>query len=84
MFEGQISHLERHDEQPPTDCYRVISRILIGLVLFVPYAILFAVSGIISFAFAFLGFSSLTQSFNPIIRTTSILELKEEIAGFKN
>lgn len=80
MLEGQISHLERHDERPPTDCYRVVSRILIGLLLFVPYCVLFAVSGIISFVFAFLGFSSLTQLFNPIIWTTSIFELLEVIA----
>lgn len=80
MLEGQISHLERHDERPPTDFYRVVSRILIGLVLFVPYCVLFTVSGIISFVFAFLGFSSLTQLFNPIIWTTSIFELLEVIA----
>ena len=80
MLEGRISHLERHDERPPTDFYRVVSRILIGLFLFVPYGVLFAISGIISFAFAFLGFLSLAQLFNPIILTTSMLELLEVIA----
>lgn len=79
MLEGRISHLECHDERPPIDFYRMVSRILIGLVLFVPYGVLFAVSGIISFAFAFLDFSSLSQLFNPIIWTTSILELLEVI-----
>ena len=41
---------------------------------------LFIVTGVISFSFAFVGFSSLTQLFNPFIWTTSFFEFLEVLA----
>lgn len=80
ILDGRISHLERYDEAVPNDFYRVMSRILIGLLILIPYIALFVVSGIISFAFGFLGFSSLSQMFNPIIWSTTVFELLEVLA----
>lgn len=80
ILDGRISHLERYDETVPNDFYRVMSRILIGLLILAPYVVLFVVSGIISFAFGFLGFSSLSQMFNPIIWSTTVFELLEVLA----
>lgn len=80
ILDGRISHLERYDETVPNDFYRVMSRILIGLLILAPYVALFVVSGIISFAFGFLGFSSLSQMFNPIIWSTTVFELLEVLA----
>jgi len=80
ILDGRINHLERYDETVPNDFYRVMSRILIGLLILVPYVVLFVVSGIISFAFGFLGFSSLFQMFNPIIWSTTVFELLEVLA----
>jgi len=76
---GRISHLERHDEAPPVNVYGVLARILIILLVLVPYGILFVFSAVLAFAFAFLGFPSLSQLFNPIIWTTSMFELLEVI-----
>lgn len=80
VLDGRISHLERYDETVPNDFYRVMSRILIGLLILAPYVALFVVSGIISFAFGFLGFSSLSQMFNPIIWSITVFELLEVLA----
>ena len=79
ILEGRISHLERYDERPGTDVYKVIASILIGLLIIIPFGALFIASGILSFSFAFLGFSSLSQLFNPIIWMTSSFELLEVI-----
>ena len=76
---GRISHVERTDEKPRTDIYKVMSSILIGIMIFIPYTILFVVLGLLSFAFAFLGFSGLSQLFNPLVWTTSLFELMEVI-----
>ena len=76
---GKISHIERHDERPRTDVYRVLARILISILVFIPYAVFFVVFGLLSFAFAFLGFSGLSQLLNPLIWTTSLFEFLEVI-----
>ena len=57
--------------------YKVVAGILIGLPVIIPFGALFIASGILSFSFAFLGFSSLSQLFNPIIWMTSSFELLE-------
>ena len=74
---GRISHVERHDERLRADVYKVMASILIGILVLIPYGTLFLISGMLSFVFAFLGFSSLSQLFNPIIWTTSSFELLE-------
>ncbi len=76
-LDGRISHVERHDERPRTDVYKVMASILIGILVLIPYGTLFLISGMLSFVFALLGFSSLSQLFNPIIWTTSCFELLE-------
>ena len=57
--------------------YGILARIMIGFLVFIPYATLFILSGILSFLFAVIGFASLSQLFNPIIWTTSLFELLE-------
>ena len=76
-LDGRISHVERQDERPRTDVYKVMASILIGILVLIPYVMLFLISGMLSFVFAFIGFSSLSQLFNPIIWTTSSFELLE-------
>ncbi len=76
-IEGRLSHLDRYDERPRTDAFKVMSGILIGIPVCIPFAILFLTLGIFSFAFAFIGFSSLSQLLNPVVWLTSSFELLE-------
>jgi len=77
QLSGRISHLERHDEAPSLNVYGIVSRFLIGFLILIPYAVLFIGTGILSLAFAIIGFAALSQLFNPIIWTTSLFELIE-------
>ena len=77
ILEGRISHLERYDEKPPLDAFNIASKIMIGILIAVPFIFLFVCSGIISLVFAVTGFHALSQLFNPIIWTTAIAELLE-------
>ena len=74
---GRITHLERYDERPPGDIYRTLSRLMIGILIAIPYAFFFIALGILSFFFGLLGFRSLSQLFNPIIWTSSIFRIME-------
>ncbi len=78
-LEGRITHLERHDEKPAANFFSIASKILIGILIIVPYLAFFMVSAILSLSFAILGYPSISQLFNPIIWTTTIMELLEVI-----
>ena len=78
-LEGRITHIERHDEKPAPNFFSVVSKILIGILIIVPYLAIFMVSAILSLSFAILGYPSISQLFNPIIWTTTIMELMEVI-----
>ena len=77
VLEGRISHIERNDERPPMDMFRFLSKLLIGIVCFIPFIGLFLISGGFSLTFAIIGFRSLSQLFNPVVWSTSIFELLE-------
>ena len=77
ILEGRISYVKERNERPERSVYKVIAGILIGLLVIIPFGGLFLVSGMLSFSFAFLGFPSLSQLFNPIIWMTSSFELLE-------
>ncbi len=77
---GRISHLERHDETPMFDGYRLTSQCMIFLILFIPYLLLFLTTGALSLVFAVIGFGGVARIFNPIAWSTAIFELLEIIA----
>ncbi len=77
---GRISHLERYDEAPMFDGYRLTSRCMIFLILFIPYLLLFLTTGALSLVFAVIGFGGIARIFNPIAWSTTILELLEIFA----
>ena len=74
---GRITHLERNDERTPVNIYRSLSRLMIGILIAIPYAIFFVALGVISLFFGILGIHSLSQLFNPIIWTSSIFRVME-------
>jgi len=69
--------VERFDEKPPVNIFAVLSRILLFILFFVPLLGLFILSGVLSFVFAFIGFQSLSQLFNPFVWSTSFYEFIE-------
>jgi hypothetical protein len=76
-LQGRLSHLERYDERPPRNVYRLIAHILIWVLVGIPYAALFLASGVLSLAFAITGFAALSHIFNPFNWTATVLELME-------
>ena len=79
LLEGRISHIERNDEIPQRDIFRILAKLLIGILFLIPYMGLFITTACFSFVFAIIGFRSLSQLFNPFIWSTSIFELLEII-----
>lgn len=78
-LEGRISHIERNDEIPQRNIFSILSKLLIGILIFIPFLGLFVMSAFLSLAFAIFGFRSLSQLFNPFVWATSIFELLEII-----
>lgn len=77
FLEGRINHVERQDEKPPLDIYNILSKVLLFILIGIPFITLFICFGFISLAFAVIGFHAVSQLFNPIIWTTTIAELLE-------
>jgi len=76
-LEGRISHLERHDERPQRDGFQTAAKLLIGVLIFIPFFAIFIITGCLSFVFAILGFRVLSNFFNPFIWFTAIFEFLE-------
>lgn len=76
-IEGRITHIERNDERPPMDVYRFLAQWLIGMLLFIPFAGLFVITGGLSLIFAIIGFRTLSMLFNPFTWSTALFEFLE-------
>jgi len=74
---GRLTKVERYDERSPLGVFKTLSLILIWLAILVPYSILFVVTGIMSFIFMVLRFSTLADLFNPVNWTSGILRVWE-------
>ncbi|GKT09139.1 hypothetical protein [Desulforhabdus sp. TSK] len=62
---GRISHMERFDEPPPPNVYRTLSCLILSLLFGVPIMAVSLLLGIISLAFAIIGFAAISRLFNP-------------------
>lgn len=77
ILRGRINQLERYDERPRADLYSIFSKIMIWILILIPFLCLFFVTGIMSLVFAILGLRTLAHLFNPIIWATSLFEFFE-------
>ena len=78
-LEGIVTHIERTEEEPPTNWYRFLSQTI--LVIFTLPILLtpVIVSLVLAIAFAILGFSSLASIFNPVSWLTLLFEILEVV-----
>ena len=79
ILRGRVSHLDLRDERPPVNIYRTLSWVLITIMVIIPFGTFFILSGLVSLAFAIIGFQTLSQLFNPITWTHTLTEMVEVV-----
>lgn len=77
VLDGRISHVERHDERPPTGFYAIAGRLMLYLLLALPFMALFLTTAAVYIAFAIIGFATISELFNPFTWLRMILDILE-------
>ncbi len=77
MLAGRISRVSRSDESPEKTGSEYLAKFLIGILILVPYLVLFFASGIMAIALGIMRFPTLAGMLNPFAWTTALAELLE-------
>lgn len=76
-LEGVVTLVQRTEEEPPTNWYRILSKGIMTIFLLPVFLTFGLVSLAFSIAFAIIGFQALSSIFNPVSWMTALFEFME-------